>query len=77
MDTQNVCPICEDKYTKEDKKVEYHVSYKPEITTYACSGCNYAEFLIRNPEIKSDYFMDHRKKLVKEWTLKNRPLISL
>lgn len=72
----DLCPICEDKYKDEDKKVKYHVSYKPEITTYTCSGCNYAEFLIRNPQIKSEYFMENRKELVRQWTLKNRPLIS-
>ncbi len=70
------CPICGDKYCEEDLKVEYHVTYKPEVTTFACSGCNYAEFLIRNPEIKTDYFMDNRKELVRQWTLKNRSLIS-
>ncbi len=70
------CPICADKYTNEDKEVEYHVSYKPEITTYTCRGCNYAEYLIRHPEIKTSYGMEHRKDLVREWTLKNRPLIS-
>lgn len=72
----NTCPICDDKYRDEDKKVEYHVSYNPEITTYTCEGCNYAEFLIRHPEIKSEYFMEKRKELVRQWTLKNRPMIN-
>lgn len=69
------CPICEDRYRKEDKKVLYHVTYRPEVTTYTCSGCNYAEYLIQHPEIETDYIMEHRKDLVRKWTLKNRPLI--
>jgi C4-type Zn-finger protein len=76
MSKNDTCPICEDKYKDDDKRVEYHVSYKPEITTYTCRGCNYAEFLIRHPEVKTNYFMEHRKNLVKDWTLKNRPLIT-
>ncbi len=70
------CPICEDKYRKEDKEVEYHVTYKPEVTTYTCSGCNYAEHLIQHPEIKTTYFMEKRKELVRKWTLRNRPMIN-
>lgn len=72
----DICPICGDKYTKRDKKVTYHVTYKPEVTTYACDGCNLAEHLIQHPEIKTTYFMEKRKELVRQWTLKNRPLIS-
>lgn len=73
---EETCPICGDKYTKHDKKVNYHVTYKPEVTTYACDGCNYAEHLIQHPEIKPLYPTEKRKALVREWTLKNRPLIS-
>ena len=69
------CPICGDRYTEQDIKVTYHVTYKPEVTTYTCRGCNYAEWLIRNPNIKEPY-MEKRKELVRQWTLKNRPLIS-
>lgn len=69
------CPICNDEYTDEDRKIIYHVSYKPEIVTYACDGCNYAEHLIQHPEIPTTYFMDKRKDLVIQWTLKNRPLL--
>jgi MinD superfamily P-loop ATPase len=76
MNTE-VCTICGDKYTKSDLKIIYHVKYKPEITTYACQGCNYAEYLIRHPEVKTTYLMERRKKLVREWTIKNRPLINL
>lgn len=77
MNFESVCPICEDKYSEADKKIEYHVSYKPEVTTYAtCSGCNYAEYLIRHPEIKPPHPIEKRKALVRAWTLKNRPLIS-
>jgi len=71
-----ICPICKNKYKERDKKLEYHVSYKPEIKTNTCKGCNYAEFLIRHPYIKSEYYMENRKRLVKLWTFKNRPLIS-
>jgi hypothetical protein len=52
------------------------VEYKPEITMDACRGCNYAEYLIRHPEIKSDYYMASKMKRVREWTLHNRPLIK-
>lgn len=76
------CPICDDKYTESDKKVLYHVSYKPkEVTTYSCQGCNFAEDLIQHPEKESTlnpdnkYNMDERKELVRSWTLKNRPKI--
>ncbi|MDD5165678.1 MAG: hypothetical protein PHG25_04075 [Candidatus Pacebacteria bacterium] len=52
------------------------MEYKPEITIDACRGCNYAEYLIRHPEIKSDYYMTSKMKKVREWTLRNRPLIQ-
>lgn len=71
----DTCPICGDVYTNKDYKVNYHVEYKPEVTTYTCRGCNYAEWLIRNPHVKETY-MEKRKELVRKWTLKNRPLIS-
>ncbi len=73
---EETCPICGDKYTKTDKEVKYHVTYKPEVTTYACDGCNYAEHLIQHPEIVPLHPIEKRKELVREWTLKNRPLIS-
>jgi hypothetical protein len=60
-----ICPICEDKYTDEDKEIEYHVTYRPEVTTFTCNGCNYAEYLIRHPEVKTTYAMEKRKALVK------------
>lgn len=75
MTKNEVCPICNDQYSDLDRKIEYHFSYKPAITTFACDGCNYAEHLIRHPEIKPDYFMENRKELVKKWTEKNKPLI--
>ncbi|MCC2631301.1 MAG: hypothetical protein K0S38_1110, partial [Candidatus Paceibacter sp.] len=70
------CPICGDEYTELDRKIVYHVSYKPEVTTFACDGCNYAEHLIQHPEIETSYEMEKRKEVVRAWTLKNRPLIS-
>lgn len=76
MNEIEICPICKNQYSKEDGKVIYHVSYKPEVITFTCKGCNYAEYLIRHPEIDTDYFMNHRKEIVKNWTLKNRPLID-
>ncbi|HEY0220736.1 MAG TPA: NUDIX domain-containing protein [Candidatus Paceibacterota bacterium] len=76
MNAEEICPICENRYKDEDSKVIYHVTYIPEITTNACRGCNYAEFLIRNPEEKTKYRMDHRKELVRMWTIKHRPLIN-
>ena len=76
MNNLEVCPICNDKYKEHDKKVNYHVTYRPEVITFTCEGCNYAEYLIRHPEISTDYIMEKRKNLVKQWTLKNRPLIS-
>ncbi len=76
MNEKEKCPICDDKYTEEDRKIVYHVAYKPEIITSACMGCNYAEYLIRHPEIQTTYTMEKRKNMVKQWTLKNRPLIS-
>jgi hypothetical protein len=76
------CPICEDKYSDSDKEVLYHVQYSPkEITTYACRGCNLVEDIIQHPEKESllnpnhKYYLENRKKLVREWTLKNKPLI--
>lgn len=66
------CPICNDNYKEDDVKIVYHVSYKPEVTTFTCRGCNYAEFLIRHPEIQTTYDMEHRMVLVRNWTLKNR-----
>lgn len=69
------CPICGTSYTYNDPKIVYHVEYKPEITIDACRGCNYAEYLIRHPEIKSDYYMKSKIKKVREWTLHSRPLI--
>jgi hypothetical protein len=78
----NRCPICDDSYNKNDREITYHVTYKPEITTNACYGCNYAEFLIRHPEKEKEidpskiYHMQNRIKKVKEWTLKNKPLIT-
>lgn len=76
MANGNMCPICKDMYRKDDPKIIYHVTYKPEVITDACNGCNYAEFLIRHPEIETTYFMENRKHIVREWTLKNRPLIE-
>lgn len=70
------CPICNDSYLEDDKKNLYHVTYKPEVTTYTCRGCNYAEFLIRHPEIETTYAMNKRKEIVRRWTLKNRDLIK-
>ena len=77
MNDNKICPICKDVYREEDAKIVYHVTYKPEVITDDCSGCNYAEFLIRHPEIPTTYFMEKRKKVVRDWTLKNRPMISL
>ena len=74
--TKEKCPICDDKYIEDDKKIEYHVTYNPEVTTYTCRGCNYAEYLIRHPEIISPYSMEKRKELVRQWTLKIRPLVN-
>lgn len=76
MTNKEICPICGNQYKEESQKDEYHVSYKPEVTTDACLGCNYAEYLIRHPEVKPPYDMEKRKEIVKQWTLKNRPLIS-
>ncbi len=76
MKNKGACPICGDEYTDNDKEVEYHVSYKPEVTTFTCRGCNYAEFLIWHPEIKTTYRMKNKMDIVRKWTLKNRPLIS-
>lgn len=76
MNNLETCPICNDEYKEHDRKINYHVTYKPEVTTNACDGCNYADHLIQHPEIKSDYNMEYRKKLVREWILKNRPMIS-
>jgi C4-type Zn-finger protein len=70
------CPVCDDHYLEGDKKILYHVTYKPEVTTYTCRGCNYAEFLIRHPEIKTDYKMKRRKEIVRRWTLKNRDMLK-
>ena len=71
-----ICPICKNMYEDEYTKTVYHVTYRPERITFACRGCNYAEFLIRHPEIPTTYFMENRKRAVKEWTLKNRPMIN-
>ncbi|MES2315828.1 MAG: hypothetical protein V4486_03830 [Patescibacteria group bacterium] len=70
------CPICNDEYTEEDKKNTYHVTYKPEIITDACRGCNWAEHLIQHPDLETPPYMIKRKELVRKWTLKNRPMIS-
>jgi uncharacterized protein YlaI len=77
------CPICADEYSESDKRVLYHVTYKPkEITTYACTGCNFAEDLIQHPEKEAilnpegKYYMKKRKELVRSWTLKNRTMIA-
>lgn len=70
------CPICANLYTFNDPQIVYHVEYKPEITIDACRGCNYAEYLIRHPDIKSDYYMDQRKEKVRKWTIHNRPFIK-
>lgn len=69
------CPICGKPYSYNDPKIIYHVEYKPEITTDTCRGCNYAEFLIRRPDIKTSYYMKAKMKKVRQWTLHNRPLI--
>lgn len=72
----DICPICKNLYSYNDPKIIYHVAYKPEnIITNACNNCNYAEYLIRHPEIKTKYNMEWRKKLVKQWTIKVRPQI--
>jgi len=72
------CPICGHDYDYLDPKVEYHVSYFPvEIIANACRGCNYAEFLIRHPEIPTGYYMKKKIVKVREWTLKNRPFLGL
>ncbi len=72
-----VCPICGDKYTEQDIKVVYHVEYRPEITTDACTGCNLAEYLIRHQDQLYKYpYMKHKMEIVRDWTLKNRPLIN-
>lgn len=71
----NNCPICGDVYNDLDRKIEYHFSYKPQITTYACDGCNYAEYLIRHPDIPRPNNILHRIEVVRQWTLKNRSLI--
>ncbi len=73
---ENRCPICENNYSFEDPRIRYHVGYKPEITIDACRGCNYAEYLIRNPQVETDYYMDKRKEVVRQWTVEKRPLIS-
>ena len=73
--TNEICPICKDKYKTNDRKIKYHITYNPEVITFACQGCNYAEFLIRHPEISTTFFMDKRKETVRRWTLKNRALI--
>jgi hypothetical protein len=74
-EVKGICPICKNQYSEQDKKVTYHVMYVPEITSDSCRGCNYAEYLIRHPEEVSAYPMEHRKEIVKAWTIKNRPLI--
>ena len=76
MRIKEICPICNDAYTDDDRKIIYHVTYKPEVTTFTCTGCNYAEYLIRHPKIHTLYFMKKRKEVVRSWTLKNRPLIG-
>lgn len=76
MKNNDLCPICKNVYKEDDKKIVYHVTYRPEVITDSCRGCNYAEYLIRRPEITPTYFMENRKSLVKEWTLRNRPLIN-
>jgi len=70
------CPICSDLYSEVNIEVEYHVDYSPAITTHACRGCNYAEYLIRHPEVISEYPMERKKILVREWTYKNKLLIE-
>lgn len=76
MSDQEVCPICGDLYTNKDFEVNYHVDYIPEIITTACKGCNYAEYLIHHPEIKSKYDMERKIAAVRAWTQKNAPLIG-
>ena len=63
-----VCRICEDKYKDEDIKVTYHVTYDPEVVTYSCRGCNYAEYLIRHPEVETTYFMEKRNRFYSGWS---------
>lgn len=71
------CPICENPYTEKHYKLEYHVEYKPEITIDACSGCNFAEYLMRYPDKQINYpWMTNRIKTVEAWTKKQLPLIS-
>ena len=70
------CPICNRPYTEKDPEIIYHVTYKPEnIITDTCNNCNYAEYLIRHPEIPTKYNMIKRMHKVQKWTVKNRPLI--
>lgn len=72
----NKCPICGHHYVGNDVMVEYHVQYTPvQITTDSCKGCNWAEYLIRNPDIPRPDSILRNIEAVKRWTLKNRPLI--
>lgn len=52
-----ICPICRKSYSARNKKVQYHLQYRPVPKfIYACSSCNYAEYLSR-----------HWKRHLKPW----------
>lgn len=49
MQDIEICPICFREYSKKNPKQKYHLEYKPVSKyIYACSSCNYGEYLSRN-----------------------------
>ncbi len=49
MQDIEICPICFREYSEHNPKVQYHLEYNPvKKYIYACSSCNYGEYLSRH-----------------------------
>jgi len=49
MNDIEICPICKKPYSKGNRRVMYHLRYKPTPEfIYACKSCNHAEYLARH-----------------------------
>lgn len=71
-----ICPICRRAYSERNRKVKYHLQYKPiPKFIYACQSCNHAEYLSRNWVRHLKPWQWYKIKLVKKFGREYRHLI--